>query len=216
MTGKTSPVRRKRRPQRSNSLKDIGRLLGVADTAHSDRKDRLLASAAALSDTEGAARSNYFKIQHANLFLRDFGVRLIANDPDDPATGPSRVFHIHEEWPGAIGAAWLDDGEAGRVLRHLHACSLDEGAPAPLYRQGGTQWKSARLGGPPSQTKGLATETKAKVNEAIVALREADPAFLADCEERERRLAMSRALTRQLWESSDRVESWQELVTSEE
>jgi len=34
MTGKTSPVRRKRRPQRSNSLKDIGRLLGVAGTAH--------------------------------------------------------------------------------------------------------------------------------------------------------------------------------------
>jgi hypothetical protein len=28
MTGKTSPVRRKRRPQRGNTLKDIGRLLG--------------------------------------------------------------------------------------------------------------------------------------------------------------------------------------------
>ena len=39
MTGKTSPVRRKRRPQRSNTLKDIGRLLGVVDNAHTDRKD---------------------------------------------------------------------------------------------------------------------------------------------------------------------------------
>jgi hypothetical protein len=39
---KTSPVRRKRRPQRSNSLKDIGRLLGVAGTAHVDRKNKVL------------------------------------------------------------------------------------------------------------------------------------------------------------------------------
>ena len=73
MTGKTSPVRRKRRPQRSNTLKDIGRLLGVADTAHVDRKDKLLAQAAFLNDTEHAARSNYFK---------------------DPAAQP------HRSWPG--------------------------------------------------------------------------------------------------------------------
>jgi hypothetical protein len=63
MTGKTSPVRRKRRPQRSNTLKDIGRLLGVAETAHVDRKDRLLATAASLNDTEGSARSNFWKMQ---------------------------------------------------------------------------------------------------------------------------------------------------------
>ena len=51
MTGKTSTVRRKRRPQRSNTLKDIGRLLGVAGTTHIDRKDKLLAHAAFLNDT---------------------------------------------------------------------------------------------------------------------------------------------------------------------
>jgi hypothetical protein len=37
MTGKTSAVRRKGRPQRSKTLKDIGLLLGVADNAHTDR-----------------------------------------------------------------------------------------------------------------------------------------------------------------------------------
>jgi hypothetical protein len=80
MTGKTSPVRRKRRPQRSNTLKDIGRLLGVADNAHVDRKDRLLAQAASLSDTEGAARSNFWKIQRLNLFARELRFQIVAND----------------------------------------------------------------------------------------------------------------------------------------
>jgi hypothetical protein len=47
-------VRRKRRPRR-NTLKEIGRLLGVADTAHTDRKDKLQAQAATLSDTRGIA-----------------------------------------------------------------------------------------------------------------------------------------------------------------
>jgi len=58
-------VRRKRRPQRSNTLKDIGRLLGVAGTTNVDRKDKLLAQAAFLSRL--AARANYFKIQRLNL-----------------------------------------------------------------------------------------------------------------------------------------------------
>ena len=47
---------------------------------------------------------------------------------------------------------------------------LDEGAPAPLGRQGGTQWRSAEWAVP--RAKKLATETKAKINEAIVELRE--------------------------------------------
>jgi hypothetical protein len=207
MTGKTSPVRRKRRPQRSNSLKDIGRLLGVADNAHVDRKDKLLAQASTLNDTEGAARSNFWKIQRLNLFARELGFQIVAND---------RAFHFIEERPGAVGQALLDDGPVGQALRHLRALSLDEGAPAPLARQGAREKRSARLGGPLPHAKKAATDTKRKVNEAIVALREADPAFLAACEEQERLLAMSRALTRQLWESSDRVESWQELVTSED
>jgi hypothetical protein len=64
----------KRRPQRINTLKDIGRrLLGVADTAHVDRMDKLLAQAAYLNDTAPAARGNYFKIQPINLFLRQYG-----------------------------------------------------------------------------------------------------------------------------------------------
>jgi hypothetical protein len=207
MTGKTSPVRRKRRPRRSNTLQDIGRLLGVAGTAHVDRRGKLLAQAAFLNDTERAARSIFWKIQQLNLFARELGFQFVAND---------RAFHFIEERPGAVGQALLDDGPVGRALRHLRALSLDDGAPAPLGRQGGTQWGSARLGGPLPQAKKLATEAKGKVNEAIVALREADPAFLAACEEQERRLTRSRAFMAPSWDSPDRVEPKQDLVTSEE
>jgi hypothetical protein len=99
----------------------------------------------------------------------------------------------------------------------FRSLSLDEGAPAPLGRQGGTQWRSARLGGGPSpQEKKRATGTRAKVNEAIVALREADRSFLAICEEQERLLANHRALTSELWDRPDRRPSWQKLVKSEE
>jgi hypothetical protein len=196
MTGKTSPVRRKRRPQRSNSLKDIGRLMGVADTVHSDRKDRLSAQAAYLNDTALAARGNYFKIQRLNFFARELGFLFVAND---------RAVHLHEDRRGAVGQALLDDGAAGQALRHLKALSLDEGAPAPLARQGSAEKRSARLGGPLPQVKKLATQTKARVNEAIVALREADPAYLAACEEQERLLAGHRALIAPLWDSPDKI-----------
>jgi hypothetical protein len=161
MTGKAAPVRR---PRRSNSLKDLQRLLGVAGTAHEEsRKDRLLAKVRKLSDTETNARNNCFKIATVNLFLRRYGVRLIAND---------RVFHIEEDHPGAIGAAWLDDGPAGDALRYLKAQALDEGAPAPLYRQGGTSEGSGRLGGPTKQEKDLATISRRKENGGIMALRD--------------------------------------------
>jgi hypothetical protein len=205
---KAAPVRRKRRPQRSNSLKDIGRLIGVADTAHSDRKDRLSAQAAYLNDTALAARGHYFKIQRLNFFARELGFQMVVSEDKS-------VFHFHEDRPGAVGQALLDDGPAGQALRHLKALSLDEGAPAPLARQGSAEKRSGRLGGPLPQVKKLATQTKAKVNEAIVALREADPAFLAACEEQERLLAIHRALTRPLWDSSDKIASWQELVESD-
>jgi hypothetical protein len=57
MTGKTAPMRRKRRPQRGNSLKDIGRLLGVAANTYIDREDRLLAQGAFCpQDAERATR----------------------------------------------------------------------------------------------------------------------------------------------------------------
>ena len=109
------PARRSRRPQRANSLKDVGRLFAIAGTVY-DRKDAFLAKIRALNETEGAARSNYQTIQHLNRRFREFGVQMIAND---------RVLHFHEEWPGAIGPAWLDDGPAGHALRHLKAQGLD-------------------------------------------------------------------------------------------
>jgi hypothetical protein len=102
-TGKTSSVRRKRRPQRSNSLKNIGRLLGAAGTDHVDRKDKLLAQAAFLNDTALAARDNYFKIQRPKFFARELGFQIVDND---------RTFHFQEDRPGAVGQALLDDGPA--------------------------------------------------------------------------------------------------------
>jgi hypothetical protein len=169
MTGKkAAPV--KRRPRRSNSLKYIDRLFSGAATAHEvTRAARFEVHSAKLNNTEGNAYGNFFKIQTVNLFLRQFGVQLIAND---------RVFHIYEEWPGmdrrkisgsvllrethekrgsaftptklffsrgGMGAAWLDDGPAGDALRHLKALALDRGAPVALARQGARQSRSFLL-----------------------------------------------------------------------
>jgi len=53
--------------------------------------------------------------------------RLIAND---------RVFHIYEQWPGAIEAAWLDDGPAGLALRHLRALSPRRRGTCPAWSAG--------------------------------------------------------------------------------
>jgi hypothetical protein len=221
-----------RRPRYSNSLKSLRRLIGGASTAHEkSRKERLFEHAAILADTEAGAYTCFINIQMANLFLEEFGVRLIAND---------RAVHVYEEWPGmdrrrisgsvlncavgfdissrepvqwertrlffqggGMGAAWEDDGPAGAVLRHLKAQALDHGAPAPFYRQRFTdagyrkdQFRKLRpvdcprqyglLGGATADELKLATLSREKVNEAIMALREADPEFLKRCEEAER------------------------------
>jgi hypothetical protein len=215
----------RRRPRRSNSLKDIGRLLSTASTTYEDRKGRLEVHSAKLNNTDGNAHSNYFKIQTANLFLRQFGVQLIAND---------RAFHIYEEWPGmdrrlisgsvftqtklffssgGIGAAWLDDGPAGNALRHLKHQALDLGAPVPLYRQRLTPsgYKKERfekygtLGGATDAELKRATETKAKLNAAIMALREANPEFLKSCEAEEdkpRQLARELYRLLEIWDQA--------------
>jgi hypothetical protein len=197
----------RRRPRRSNSLKDIGRLLGMAGAVHEDsRKDRLLAKVRKLSDTEGNARNNYFKIQTANLFLSQFGLKLIAND---------RVLHILEDWPGAIGAAWLDDGPAGDALRYLKAQALDRGAPAPLAKQGSRERRSARLGGATAQEKRLATLSREKENAEIAAIRDADHALLASCEEAERLVVYRASLMKEpLVNGHDRDAPWQEVAAN--
>jgi hypothetical protein len=206
----------KRRPRRSNSLKDLKRLLGGAEVAHGQsRHDRLLEHAAALADTEAAARENYFKIQILNLFAPDLGFRFVVNDLD-ALGGAARVFHFLEERPGAVGKALLDDGPVGRALRHLKALSLDEGAPAPLGRQGGTKWKSAHRGGPLPRDKKLATETKAKINETIAALRERDPAFMAKIEAEKKKRRDTADLMARWYDPHHFEHSWQELVTSDE
>lgn len=224
MTVRNPPVRR--RPRRSNSLKDIGRLLGIAGTAYEEsRQDRLLAKVRQLSDTDGNAHSNYFVAQTANLFLRQFGIQLIAND---------RVLHVYEEWPGmdrrkisgsvykhtklfflsgGIGAAWLDDGPAGDVLRHLKAQALDRGAPAALAKQGGTGRGCAQLGGATAQEKRLATLSRARENDAIVALRDADAAFVATCDDAEE-LNLKRADLMSRTPGHDWQAPWQEVVAS--
>jgi hypothetical protein len=158
----------RRRPRRSNTLKDIGRLIGIARTNYDDRKHRLHAHAALLVDTEAAAWSNYWKIRTINLQASGLGFTLVPND---------RVFHVLEEWRGAFGNALLDDGPVGDALRHLRDLSLDRAAPP--------------------QAKKLATQTKEKINEAIIAQREANPEWLEASErveQIERILAISPSL----------------------
>jgi hypothetical protein len=152
----------RRRPRRSNTLKDIGRLIGIARTNYDDRKHRLHAHAALLVDTEAAAWSNYWKIRTINLQATGMGFKFVPND---------RVFYVLEEWRGAFGNALLDDGPVGDALRHLRDLSLDRAAPP--------------------QAKKLASQTKTKLNEAIVAQRDADPDW---------------------WEASERVERLEALL----
>jgi hypothetical protein len=131
MTGpKAAPVRR---PRRSNSLKDIGRLLKASRTTYEgSRADRFKALAARLSDTEDAAYGNYFKIQTVNLFLRQFGIQLTAND---------RAFHIYEEWPGmdrrrVSGSVWDGRKPNSRALwQGLPLRSFDFRTNAPLLEE---------------------------------------------------------------------------------
>jgi hypothetical protein len=60
MTVRSPPVRR--RPRRANSLKDIGRLLSGASTAHEiSRVARFEVHSAKLNNTGGNARNHYFK-----------------------------------------------------------------------------------------------------------------------------------------------------------
>ena len=174
-----------RRPRRSNLPKDFRRLLDTADTAHEPSRNERLheraieLNADSLRDDETNARDYSSKIALANVFLRPFGVQFIVND---------RAFHIHEEWNGAIGAAWLDDGPAGAALRVLKSLALDRGAPVP--RPG--QRHRLRLsltdthGGATSQEKRLATRSMEKLNSRIMTMRDADPAIVASGEAYER------------------------------
>jgi len=169
----------------------------------------LLAKVRELSDIEASARNLYFTIKTVNLLLQQFGVQLIGNEPD------YRVFHIWEEWPGAIGAAWLDDGPAGDVLRYLKAQALDRGAPAPLAKQGSRERRSTRLGGATAQEKRLATLSRWKENAGIMALRDADHSFIAACEAAERLVLYRAGLMKEpSVNGHDRDAPWQELVAS--
>jgi hypothetical protein len=257
----------RRRPRRSNSSKTLYRELSTACTAyesrshdgprlildgisvpidtalainwHKSRKDRFNAHAAEANNTEAFAWNAFWNIKTANLFLAEFGIQLIVNKDDLVYDDYPRVFHVYEEWPGAIwhrrsgsiykdgvwrdgpssltlhpgrsergtvsrgrafvftrppagiGAAWLDDGPAGDVLRHLKGQALDKGAPVPFWKQSRLHRDAIRdngglFGGDP-QEKRQATNQREKHNAEIIALRDADPRVVADWLEYERR-----------------------------
>ena len=147
--------------QRINTLKDIGRrLLGVADTAHVDIMDKLLAQAAYLNDTAPAARGNYFKIQPINLFLRQYGfgssqtiVCFTSTSSGPVRSRPPGLTTAPQGWRGIYVPFPLTKGHLPRLVGRV-------------VRSGGVlEWAVPRA-------KKLATETKAKINEAIVELRE--------------------------------------------
>ena len=67
-----------RRPRRSNSLNDVGRLIGIAHTVYDDREVR--AHAVLLSNSEANAWSNYWKIRSLDLQASGMGFKLVPND----------------------------------------------------------------------------------------------------------------------------------------
>jgi hypothetical protein len=79
MTGnRAAPVRR---PRRSNTLKDIQRLLGGAGTTYESRKDRLIDTPAkyAVHPTAGA-RTIHWRLCSMNLELQGTGHSVTEND----------------------------------------------------------------------------------------------------------------------------------------
>ena len=122
----------RRRPRRSNSLKDLQRRLGAARTVYDPRHQRFQAHALALTD----AADNYWKIQTLDLFARELGFQFIAND---------RVFHFLEDRPGAVRAALSDDGPVGGALRHLDGQGLELPRPPRRLEQERADVELARL-----------------------------------------------------------------------
>jgi hypothetical protein len=93
----------RRRPRSANSLKDLGRLLNAADTAHEvGRAARLSALASEINDTEAFLEKLGRAVEAMDLLFQAFGVRAIVCG--------SRL-HIYEEWPGmdrrwVSGSVW--------------------------------------------------------------------------------------------------------------
>jgi hypothetical protein len=192
----------------------MGRLLSTADAAcEVSRSERLKADAAELDSK--TAFENFFQTSFVNVFLKRFGVKLISTD------GSEHVSHVYEEWPGmdrrrisgsvyrdtklfflhgGTGAAWLDPGPLGTVLRRQ--CRLqaaDRGAPVALARQGARQSRSflieqsteypgaaIGLGGATPQELKLLTTSQGKLNAARMALRDNDLVWLRECRAYER------------------------------
>ena len=224
----------RRRPRRANSLKDLGRLLNVADSAGEvSRSARLEAGAVEINNTEAFLDKLGGAIEAMDHLFQRFGVRAIAC---------GSVLHIHEDWPGmdrrrvsgsvwdgraplstapwegpvrcahkdwkaarrqlsawrglqlfrqggGVGALWLDEGPVGELFRFLKTLGIDQGAPVPLdsqrFRLGLS--KTQTQGGPTPLEKRLATISRKKAKERVMALRDNDRSFLRECMAYERR-----------------------------
>jgi hypothetical protein len=77
-------------PRRKTYLKSFSQLLGTTSLTP-PRKVRLQAHARKVNNTRTNAIENFWKIERANFFLRQYGVKLIQNE------GEPRVFHIWTE-----------------------------------------------------------------------------------------------------------------------
>lgn len=146
-------------PRKSNSLKDLRRMLSAAATASEGKKTRnrprvegsrravkeaqeagLKVHGAKLNDTEANASNDVLTIETINKSLARYGVQFIANE---------RAVHVYESWPGmdrrqVSGSVW--DGREPQSdapwrtpkLRFPHECSAGSGQSplrAPLMEE---------------------------------------------------------------------------------
>ena len=82
MTGKAAPMKTnfRRRPRRSNSLKDLQRLLGAARTVYGSSKDRLASHAKYFVHPREGLRDIDVRVRMMNLELQGTGFSVTADD----------------------------------------------------------------------------------------------------------------------------------------
>jgi hypothetical protein len=108
MTGKAAPMKTnfRRRPRRSNTLKDLQRLLGTASTIYENGKDRLASHAKYFVHPREGLQGIDVRLRMMNLELQDTGFSVTADD-----------LSLIDQYRFGMLLDMIDAGETDRLRR---------------------------------------------------------------------------------------------------